>query len=453
MSKTAFFSNNPLGPARPTLLRRLSALASFALLAVVFSQPAAAQRQVLDKVAAIVDEGVVLQSELDLRLEEVRAQAQASGRPLPPAAELQSQVLETLIVESLQMQMAERMGIRYDDDTVNSVMQSLAEQNGLSFDEYVSTLEAAGRYLSTREQIRKELSLRDLQRGIVNRRISVTSQEIDNFLNSEAGRLSIAPDYFVDQTLIPVAENDSADVIRAKEQFAQQMADAIRNGTDFAQARAAAQRAASNSSASFPVSGGELGWRKTEQLPTLFVDLVPAMQPGDVMGPVRSPSGFHLIKLVDVRGGVTSLVNQSHVRHILITPNEIRTEDQAKELIDSLYARISGGEDFADIARQFSDDSASVVAGGDMGWANDEGGMPADFAAVVNQLEINELSEPFRTSYGWHIAQVLERRETDMTRESSRQQAENQLRARKFDVELQNWLIEIREQAYVKILI
>ena len=454
MSKTVFFNNSPTASGQHTLLRRLGTIASFAMLALALSQPAAAQRQVLDKVAAIVDEGVVLQSELDMRLEEIRDQSQAGGRPLPPAAELQSQVLETLIVENLQMQMAERMGIRYDDDTVNSVMQSLAEQNSISFDDYVNTLEAAGRYLSTREQIRKELSLRDLQRGIVNRRISVTSQEIDNFLNSESRRLSMAPDYFVDQTLIPVAENDSADVVRAKEQFAQQMAEAVRNGTDFAQARAAAQSgAASNPPTSYQVSGGELGWRKTEQLPTLFVDLVPTMQRGDVMGPVRSPSGFHLIKLVDVRGGVTSLVNQSRVRHILITPNEIRTEDQAKELIDSLYARISGGEDFASIARQISDDSASVVAGGDMGWANDRGGMPADFAAVVNQLEVNELSEPFRTSYGWHIAQVQERRETDMTRESSRQQAEGQLRARKFDVELQNWLIEIREQAYVKILL
>src|SRR5690606_2258731 len=146
----------------------------------------------------------------------------------------------------------------------------------------------------------------------------------------------------------------------------------------------------------------------------------------------RSPNGFHLIKLVDIRGGVTSIVDQSHIRHILITPNEIRTEDQAKELIDSLYERINNGEDFAEVARQISDDSASVVAGGDMGWANDEGGMPPDFAAVVNQLEVGELSEPFRTSYGWHIAEVLERREADLTRESSRQQAENQLRARKF---------------------
>src|SRR5690606_971372 len=163
----------------------------------------------------------------------------------------------------------------------------LAQQNNISFDEYVSTLENAGRYLTTREQIRKELSLRDLQRGIVNRRISVTAQEIDNFLNSETGRLSMSPDYLVDQTLIPVSEDDSAEVVRAKEQFAQQMIDAINNGTDFAQARAAAQRGAtSNPPTAYPVSGGELGWRKTEQLPTLFVDLVPTMQRGDVMGPV-----------------------------------------------------------------------------------------------------------------------------------------------------------------------
>ncbi|MGJ8688235.1 MAG: peptidylprolyl isomerase [Gammaproteobacteria bacterium] len=410
-----------------------------------------AQREVLDRVAAIVDEGVVLQSELDARIEEVRASSIAAGQPLPPGPELRSQIIETLVVESLQMQLANRMGIRYDDDTINNVMENIADQNNLSFDEYISTLEAAGRYISTREQIRKELMLRDLQRGMVNRRINITDQEIGNFLNSEMGRVTMAPDYYVDQTLIPIGENDPEEVIAAKEDFAKQMLEAINEGTPFEQVREVAQRgAASTPPTSFPISGGELGWRKADGLPSLFVDLVPSMKAGEVRGPIRSPSGFHLVKLVQVRGDINSLVKQTHARHILITPNEIRTEEQARQLIQTLHDRIENGEDFETIARQNSDDAASVVAGGDMGWAN-EGGMPPDFEPIINEMEVGVLSEPFKTSYGWHIAEVIERREQDLSRQFSRQQAENTLRTRKFDVELQNWLIEIREQAYVKI--
>lgn len=421
------------------------------VLLALFSSNLYAQRQVLDKVVAIVDEGVVLQSELNERIVEVRANAAGGGQPLPPPGELRTQLIESLVVENLQMQLATRMGIRYDDDTINSVMANIAEQNGLSFDDYVATLEAAGRYVSTREQIRRELMLRDLQRGMVNRRINITDQEIDNFLNSEMGRVSMAPDYFVSQTLIPVAENEPTDIIAAKEQFAQQMLTAINNGTPFDQVREVAQRAAATvPPTAFPVNGGELGWRKADGLPSLFVDIVPTMRAGEVRGPIRSPNGFHLVKLVEVRGALNSLVKQTRARHILISTNEIRTEEQAKALAQTLHDRIEAGEDFAAIARQNSDDSASVVAGGDMGWAN-EGGMPPEFETVVNALEVDELSEPFKTSYGWHVAQVLERREQDLSRQFSRQQAENTLRSRKFDVELQNWLIEIREQAYVKI--
>lgn len=421
------------------------------VLLTLISSTLYAQRQVLDKVVAIVDEGVVLQSELDARMTEVRANAAAGGQALPPQGELRTQLIESLIVENLQLQLANRMGIRYDDDTINSVMANIAEQNNMSFDDYVSTLESAGRYVTTREQIRRELMLRDLQRGMVNRRINITDQEIDNFLNSEMGRVSMAPDYFVSQTLIPVAENDPADIIAAKQQFAEQMLAAINDGTPFDQVREAAQRAAATRPpTAFPVNGGELGWRKADGLPSLFVDIVPSMRAGEVRGPIRSPNGFHLVKLVEVRGAVNSLVKQTRARHILISTNEIRTEEQAKNLAQTLHDRIEAGEDFAAIARQNSDDTASVVAGGDMGWAN-EGGMPPEFETIINTLEVDELSEPFKTTFGWHVAQVLERREQDLSRQFSRQQAENTLRSRKFDVELQNWLIEIREQAYVKV--
>lgn len=423
------------------------------LLGAFVGTPALAQRQTLDKIVAIVDEGVVLQSELDKRVADIRQQASQSNEQLPPVDILKEQIIESLVVENLQLQLAERMGIRYDDDTVNTVMRNVAEQNNMSFDQYISALTDAGQYINTREQIRKELSLRDVQRGIVNRRINITNQEIDNFLNSEMGRVAMSPEFQVDQTLIAIGEEDPEDLIEAKKKFATEMFDAISNGTEFAQARLIAQQGARQTPpTAFPASGGNLGWRKTDALPSLFVATVPTMKTGQVLGPIRSPSGFHLIKLVDKRGGFEGLVNQTLARHILITPNEIRTEEQAKGLIDSIYQRIQDGEDFADIARQQSDDAASVVAGGDMGWAN-EGGMPPEFEAKIKDLIVGEMSMPFRTSFGWHIAEILDRRQTDMTREFSRRQAENTLRGRKFDIELQNWLIEIREQAYVKILI
>lgn len=413
---------------------------------------AAAERQVLDRVIALVDEGVILQSEFDERMQEIRQRAREMEMQLPPPEQLREQVMENLIIENLQLQLAERVGIRFDDDTLNRVMSDMANQNNMTFDQYVNALEAQGVYLTTRERIRKELAVNEVQRGLVNRRINITDQEIENYLNSESGREAMAPDYLVDQILIPVLATDSADVERAKEAFALDLLARVRDGEDFADVRMQAQQAASGSSAQgFAVSGGELGWRKADRLPTLFAEIVPGMTAGDVSDPIRSSNGFHLIKLSDVRGDSNRLVEQTEARHVLIAPNEIRTEDQARRLAQEIYERISGGEDFSIVARQLSDDTQSVVAGGDLGWVSD-GGMPPEFEEVVRDLEIGELSEPFRTSFGWHVAEVTGRREQDLSREYRRQQATNALRNRKFDVELENWMLEIRDEAYVKII-
>jgi peptidyl-prolyl cis-trans isomerase SurA len=454
------FSPKTPFPAKQTL-RALVLGGAVALSALFSSQSLLAQplisgaqppeRVVLDKVIAIVDEGVVLQSELDRRLEEIQLQARQSGRPLPAPTELRAQVIEALVVESLQLQFASRMGVRFDDETLNRVFVSLAEASNMSFDTYIAELEQAGRYLETREQVRRELALREVQRGIVNRRINITDQEIENYLNSEMGRVTMAPDYLIDQILIPVSENDPANVVQAKQRFAEELHQRIVEGTDFLDVRMNAQRnAAANQN--FPVSGAELGWRKVDQLPSLFAEIVPGMRIGAVNEPIRSSNGFHILKLVDVQGDSTRLVKQTHVRHILLTPNEIRTEQQTKNLIDNIYRRINEGENFSILARQYSDDTTTVVAGGDLNWLN-EGAVSPEFERVMNDLDVGEVSEPFRTSFGWHIAEVLERREQDLSRQYRRQQAENTLRSRKFDIELENWLLEIREQAYVKVLI
>ncbi|MFM1895007.1 MAG: hypothetical protein RLZZ385_81 [Pseudomonadota bacterium] len=442
-TRSASFSHPWRTPA-VTLLRLALALTLTSITWGLLSTPALAQRVSLDKVIAIVDDDVVLQSELDQRLAEIRAQAQANNTPLPPPAEFRAQVLDAVVLENIQMQLAERVSIRFDDDTLNRVLANMAQQNNMTFEQYVATLDAQGMYLQTREQVRKELTLRELQRGMVNRRISITNQEIENFLNSEMGRTAMAPDYLVDHILVGIAETDTPDQLQAKQQFAAELVARLQEGADFAAVRAQAQR-----QGSYPVAGTNFGWRRLEQIPSLFIDVVPTMGIGDIEGPIRAGNGFHIIQLVDIQGGTTRLVNQTHLRHIMVSPNEIRTEEQARELIISLRDRIAAGEDFATLARQNSEDASSVVAGGDLDWVN-EGGMPPEMEAVVNDLAIGEVSEPFRTQTGWHIAEVLERREQDLSREYSRSQAENALRNRKFDLELQNWLIEIREQAFVE---
>lgn len=429
--------------------RRVMGISSMTALLMLVSA-ANAQPQLLDKIIAVVDDGVVLQSEYEERVLEVQARATQMNMALPPADALREQVMESLIIENLQLQLAERVGIRFDDDTLNRVIGDLAQSSNMSFDQYVSALQAQGVYMQTRERIRRELAVNEVQRGMVNRRITITDQEIDNYLSSEAGRMAMSPDYLVDQILIPVPESDSPAVREAKEAFARDLYDRLNAGADFAQLRMASQQAAmANPPRGFQVSGGELGWRKADQLPSLFVDVVPAMQVGQVNEPIRSANGFHLIRLSDVRGDSTRLVKQTEARHILIAPSEIRTEDQARRLTETVHQRIIDGEDFAILARQFSDDTMSVVAGGDLGWVSD-GGMPPEFEEQIRGMEVGDLSPPFRTSFGWHIAEVTGRREQDLSREYQRQQAQNALRQRKFDIELENWMLEIRDEAYVK---
>jgi peptidyl-prolyl cis-trans isomerase SurA len=403
-----------------------------------------AQRESLDKIIAIVDDDVILQSELDARIAEIMERARQNNQPMPPLAEIREQIMENLVLESIQLQLAERASIRFDDDTLNRVMNNLAQQSNMSFDDYVNALQQAGVYRQTRDQVRREMTLQELQRGMVNRRINITDQEIENFLNSEMGRTVMAPDYLIDHILVGIGESDSGQLVEAKLQFASELVSNIENGADFAATRAQAQR-----ERRFPVEGANFGWRRLEQIPSLFTGVVPGMRVGDIAGPIRAGNGFHIIKLVDLRGGTNRIVNQTHIRHIMVSPNDIRTEEQALALVSRLRERILAGESFETLARQNSDDASSVVAGGDLDWVN-EGGMPPEMEAVVAGLEEGVLSEPFRTATGWHIAEVLGRREQDLSRQYSRSQAENALRNRKFDLELQNWLIEIRESAFVE---
>ena len=407
---------------------------------------ASAQRVLLDRVIALVDEGVILQSELDIRISDLQQAAARDGRPLPPESEIRGDVLEALIIENIQLQMAEQVSIRYDDDTINRVLTNMAENSNMSFDEYVTALENGGVYLQTREQVRQQMMIQELQRGMVNRRITITEQEIDNFLNSEMGREVMAPDFFIDHMVVVASSTDSDEEKQQKLRFAADLTTQVEEGSNFLQVRAEASE-----SNNFQIQSTDFGWRKAEQLPNLFSSIVVEMEEGEIAGPIEAGNGYHVIFLAGKRGGTEQIVKQTNIRHIMLSPNEIRNEEQTIAEIQELRQRILSGEDFAVIARQHSDDATSVVAGGDLDWVN-EGGMPPEFEAVIQVLEENALSEPFESATGWHIAEVLGRRESDLSQQYTRSQAANSLRNRKFDLELQNWMIEIREKAFVEFI-
>ena len=419
-----------------------------ALLLLLLAAPfASAQRVLLDKIIAIVDDDVVLKSELDERIVEITAAAQRNGQPLPDDLEqFEYDIMEALIVENIQMQLANRVSIRYDDDTINRVLGNMASNNNLTFDQYVDALEENGVYLQTREQVRKQMTMQELQRGMVNRRIKITEQEIDNFLNSEMGRELMAADYFVDDLLIPFSAADTPEIKAEKQRLAADLISRIDDDFPLAAARAAARQ-----NTAIEIGGAELGWRKAKQLPSLFADIVVEMEIGQVEGPIEAGNGLHIIQLVDMQGGTEQFVNQTRVRHIMLSPNEIRNEEQTEAEARKIHQRILDGEDFATIARQNSDDASSVVGGGDLDWVN-EGGMPPEMEQVVDALEIDDVSEPFRSQVGWHVARVEGRRLQDLSREFTRNQAANALRNRKFELELENWLIEIREDAFVELI-
>lgn len=418
-------------------------ISKFLLTLAVIGLSLPTQAQLGDKVVAVVDDDVILQSELDERMEVIRGQIAAGTLPanIPPA-ELQKQVIDQLIMENLQTQLAIRSGIRIDDNRLNQALDQIAQQNGMSFEEFRTRLNQDGQYQTVREQVRKEMMLSSLQNGSINQRITISRQEIENYLRSQSAQTDIAPEYRVQHILVPV-ENPAQNELQ--KELADLLYQQLLDGEDIM------ALASSRQILGLPVSGGDLaGWRKVESLPTPFRPIVPSLSSGDISQPFTSDSGFHIVKLIDKRGGVDLQINQSHLRHLLIRPNEIRTPEQTETLIHELYLRIQNGEELADLARVYTDDPSSMVSGGDLSWVT-EGQLPPQFENVVNQLEIDEISQPFQVDDGWHIAQVLERRIRDVTEDNRRFQAEQILRERKFENELENWMNEIRDTAYIDI--
>ena len=405
-----------------------------------------AQMVELDRVAAIVDNDVIMASQVTERMNTIRQQLSERGATdLPPDDELRAQVMDRLVLESIQLQMADRAGIRIDDATLNQTMQQLAERNGVSLEQFQAALERDGiSYAHAREQVRRELLINRVRQRRVAERIQVSDQEVRNFLNSEVGRYQTSADYRLAMIVLPVPESASNDDARRQAELAEEIYRELSDGADFT------RLAVSRSGGEHALEGGELGWRKAAQLPPAFANAVADLDIGGVTQPLRSPAGYHILKLLEKRGGDNLMVDEFNVRHILIKPSEIRSEAEAAQLAQRLYERIRSGESFATLARSFSEDPGSALNGGSLNWVTADAMVP-EFREVMLDTPMEQVSAPFQSQFGWHILQVLDQRQVDMTDEMREQQARNLLQNRKFDEELQTWLLEIRDEAYVEI--
>jgi len=402
------------------------------------------KEQLLDEVVAVVDDDVITQSELQREIKNVRGQLRQQNIPTPPMDVLQRQVLEREIIKQLQLQFAKRTGIMVDDNELNNTIDNIAKQNKLTLKELRNVLQKDNvDFASYREDIRNQMIISRLQQREVYNRIVITDQEIDSFIATQTVQGDIGKEYLLSHILVSIPEAASPESIKKAENKARNILKELQGGADFKQV------AIRESDGQQALEGGNLGWRKAGQLPTLFAAAVARMKKGDVSDIIRSPSGFHIIKLMDSRTSERYVETQYHARHILIRPNELMTEVDIISRLRQLRQRIEGGESFADLARAHSDDRASSVKGGDLGWFN-PGDMAPQFAKVVKSLKINEISEPFQTQFGWHIVQLLGKREVDNTDEVSRTKARDLLRQRKADEMLETWLRQLREEAYVE---
>ena len=404
-----------------------------------------AEYQRLEAIVAVVDDDVVLASELMTRLETVRRSIAENNLQPPPGDVLINQIMERLIIENIQLQEAKKRGVTIDDESLARAVGNFASSNNMTMEQFQQTLAQDGTsYRQFREDIRAELIISRLQRAMINRRIAISEQDVQALLNSPFYQQMFSDEYRVGHIMRSLEEDATEADMEAAVIEAAGFVQELRDGADFA------QMAIAKSSASTALEGGDLGWRRAGELPTLFSDAVLDMQVDDVVGPIATGSTIHIIKLLDRRGAGTERLAQTNVSHILIRPSEIVTSEQALEKAQEIYQRIQGGEDFAELAKEFSEDPASALNGGALGWSTPDQFVP-QFAEVMSKSEIGETSEPFESEFGWHILLVEDRREQDMSDEARRNMAMDLLFRRRFEEERQEWLKEIRDEAFVEL--
>jgi peptidyl-prolyl cis-trans isomerase SurA len=400
--------------------------------------------EMLDGIAAVVNDGVVLKSQLEIEIQRIVQRLEAQGTQIPPMNTLAEQVLERLVVNQIQLQRAQRVGIQISDETLNVALSNVAQRNGTSLSELPTMLASEGiDYAAYREEMREQLSIEQLRQRDVTGRIGITPRELEEYLERQEGRAFQNQEFNLSQILISISASATAEDVETAEREIADIYKQVQAGESFV------ELAISRSDGQNALEGGHLGWRKGEELPTLFAEIVPGLEIGQVSEPVRSASGFHLVKLDDRRGSDPIMQQQTRARHILISTNEVLDDEAVYQKLMELRQQILDGDSFEAVAKVISEDPGSAVDGGDLGWAGPDVFVP-EFQAVCDELEIDEISKPFKTSYGWHIIQLLDRRVHDTTEEIQRQRAIMSIRNSKMSEETELWMRRLRDEAFVE---
>ena len=397
----------------------------------------------LDGIAIIVNDDVITKNELDDRISYFENQIRVSGGSVSDMESLRRQVLERMIRDKVQLQKAAQFGIQVDDINLNRMIDAMAKKNNMTLGELRATLEQEGIDFSDfRTQTREELIIQELQKRMVADKVNVSSQEIQQFIEANKQQDLSETEYHLLHILIATPENASPEDIQTSQQKADDLYQKLEQDADFK------QMAMRESNGSNALNGGDLGRRKASELPELFLTAIENLKPGDISKPIKSASGFHILKIVDTSSNA-EMVTQTHARHILIRTSADVDDDQARETLLQLKQRIEQGENFADLANEYSEDPGSKIQGGDLGWAN-PGMFVAEFERVMASLSENEISDPFKSQFGWHLMQVLGRREINMSSTIMETKAMQAIRARKIDEELRLWLRKVRDEAYIE---
>lgn len=416
----------------------------FLTFAVILQLPANVSAMELDRIVAIVEEDVVMESELEEQLQRVRIQLRQQGTQMPPTTVLERQVMERLVLEKIQLQVADRAGVEVTEKALDQAIVDIAKRNDLSIEQFREILTNEGFEISVfREQIRQEITIAKLRKEEVDNRVRVRDSEIENYLRNESNSGADDEEYRLSHILISTPSGATEDEVQAAREKAEKSLQRIDDGEDFEAV------AISVSDGQQALEGGDLGWRQGSQIPSLFADSVGTMEVGETSSIIRNSSGFHIVKLTDQRRGEQIMVEQHRARHILIKPTELVSKPEALNRIRQIQLRLEGGADFSQLARTNSDDRGSALKGGDLGWVS-EGQMVPEFEEVMTIVDIGQLSAPFESEFGFHILQVTERRMYDGTEEIKRDRARRAIKRQKVDERRQSWLRRLRDEAYVE---
>ncbi|WP_109340985.1 peptidylprolyl isomerase SurA [Saliniradius amylolyticus] len=405
------------------------------------------QPKELDKVAVIVDQGVILESEIQSRLQQVKQEALASGQDLPSERALRTQVTERLIMENLQMQMADRMGMQISDPQLDQTIANIAAEQGMTLAQLRGQVAKDGlSYDEYREQVRRQLIMGEVRRANVRRRVYITPQEVQNLVELMKEQGQQQAEYRLGHILIGFPPEPSDEDIESARDRAAKVLDLLSQGSDFAKI------AIASSSGSKALEGGDMGWLNINAMPTLFAEAVQGKDKGELIGPIRSGAGFHILKIQDTRGLETVEVEEVKARHILMKPSVILSEEKIRTMMKDFREQLIAGEaDFAELAKEHSEDPGSALKGGELGWADPENYVP-EFRQALARLEKDQYSQPVRSTHGWHLIQLQDRRISDATEERRQNKAYQLLFKRRFAEEADSWMREMRDQAYIEVV-